>query len=95
MKYALLKGIPWRSIAWCLAHYQESPGTKGFTVKELQDILKDFAVTAVKVRPVMTYVDTLSLSSKWPVRLFGALASRVLGPRRFGWFLTIEFVVTG
>lgn len=95
MKYALLKGGPWKSIAWCLAHYQESPGTKGYTVKEFQEILKGFPVTAAKVRPVMTYVDTLSLSSKWPVRLFGALAGRVLGPRRFGWFLTIEFVVTG
>lgn len=93
LKYALLMGRPWKSLAWCLAHFQESPGTKGYTVKEFETILADYSVEKVRVRPMMTYVDTLSLSDKWPVHLFGGLVSRILGPGRFGWFLTIEFIV--
>ena len=94
-KYALLRGRPWRSIAWCLARFQESPGTKGYTVKEFEAMLASLPVAGARVRPVMSYVDTLALSRKRPVRFVGAVLSRLLGSERFGWFLTIEFTVTG
>jgi hypothetical protein len=93
LKEAFLKGRPWKSIAWCLQNFQESPGTKGYTTKEFAGILKNYPVSNVKIQPRLTYVDTLQLSSKRLVRMFGGILSYVFSRHRFGWFLTIQFIV--
>lgn len=55
LKFALLKGKPWRSISYVLYHYNESIGTKAYTDSELRNIFKDFS--AVKITPLVTISD--------------------------------------
>lgn len=35
LRYALFKGKPWRSLAWCVANYMESPDTKSYRGREI------------------------------------------------------------
>jgi ubiquinone/menaquinone biosynthesis C-methylase UbiE len=55
LKFALLKGKPWRSISYVLYHYNESIGTKAYTNAELRNIFKDFST--VKITPFVTISD--------------------------------------
>jgi len=55
LKFALLKGKPWRSIFYVLYHYNESIGTKAYTNAELRNIFKDF--NTLKVTPLVTVSD--------------------------------------
>jgi len=93
VKHALLKGRPWKSFAWCLYHFQESLGTKGYTAKEFARILRNYPVEGVKIRSFKTYFDSLELSKKRLSRALGGILSYLFGERHFGWFLTIEFTV--
>ena len=43
VKHALLKGRPWRSWADLVAHHMESPGTKAYTVSELNKLWFEFS----------------------------------------------------
>ena len=43
VKHALLKGRPWRSWADLVAHHMESPGTKAYTVPELNALWSEFS----------------------------------------------------
>ena len=43
VKHALLKGRPWRSWADLVAHHMESPGTKAYTVPELNKLWSEFS----------------------------------------------------
>lgn len=56
VKYALLKGRPWRSFRVVLAHHFESPGTKAYTIAELRRMLADFST--VSLQTLMTPYDT-------------------------------------
>jgi ubiquinone/menaquinone biosynthesis C-methylase UbiE len=55
LKFALLKGRPWRSISYVLYHHNESIGTKAYTNAELKNIFKDFST--VKITPLITISD--------------------------------------
>ncbi|MEW5977035.1 MAG: class I SAM-dependent methyltransferase [Acidobacteriota bacterium] len=91
LKQALLRMRPWKSPAWCLAHYQESPGTKAYTRRELAALLSNLPLQQVRIRTWLTYCDTLEKSRKPSVRLFGKACASLFGRDRFGWFLTAEF----
>lgn len=77
VRYALLRGRPWRSIADVLAAHVESSGTKAYTVRELQSLFGAFR--SVRARPVITAADT----ADWPRSI-----SRFF-PDEWGWFITI------
>lgn len=88
---ALFRGRPWKSLSWCLYHFQESLGTKGYTRKELKNILCKYPINRVKIVTYLTYADKLELSEKKIIRLLGQLVYLFFGRPRFGWFLTVEF----
>jgi SAM-dependent methyltransferase len=90
LRNALLRGQPWRSFSWCLARYQESPGTKAFTEFEVRRLVRDLPVRIVRIRKHRTYPDTLERSSKPLVRAYGRVVSSVVAGDRWGWFLTLE-----
>lgn len=89
IKYALLKGRPWKSLSWCLDNHMESVGTKAYTRKEVKNFLIRQPVNTVKINTYLTFYDRLER--------FGAVYSKiarclawVLGNNRVGWFLTIH-----
>jgi ubiquinone/menaquinone biosynthesis C-methylase UbiE len=90
VKYALLKGKPWRSLSWCLFHHMESIGTKAYTRKEIRSMLSDAPVDNIRIEPMLSYYDRMGRFSK----LFQSIAkvlAVMLGGNRVGWFLTIQF----
>jgi ubiquinone/menaquinone biosynthesis C-methylase UbiE len=48
LKHALLKGRPWRTFTDVLASHFESPGTKAYTLKELNGLLAQFSDTSLR-----------------------------------------------
>jgi ubiquinone/menaquinone biosynthesis C-methylase UbiE len=76
LRYALLQGRPWRSISSVLGEHVESPGTKAYTRRELEELFGSFRTTSV--RGFVTPYDR---------RVARALADVSGG--RFGWFTGI------
>ena len=76
LRYALVRGRPWRSFAAVLAEHMESPGTKAYTRRELKDLFGGFR--GVLLTGFVTPYDR---------RVAGPLAD-VIGSR-FGWFVGI------
>ena len=78
VRHALLKGRPWRSIADVIGTEIESPGTKAYTVRELERLFAMFE--ACEARPVITAPDL----ADWPKAI-----SRFF-PDDWGWFITLH-----
>lgn len=87
---ALLRGKPWKSFAWSLYHFMESPGTKAYTKKEVYRMLRGQPVQNVRVWTVLTYYDLLKRFNSL-YRAFASFLAYILGGDRVGWFLNIEF----
>jgi ubiquinone/menaquinone biosynthesis C-methylase UbiE len=83
---ALRRGQPWRSLRWLLWNRIESMGTKGYTQKELRQILAPLGLTDVRIETVLTTVD-FSERKPLPFRIWNALlrAFDALVGGRFGW----------
>lgn len=75
-KTALLRGRPWRSFTDVLASHVESPGTKAYTQRELEELFRSFS--DVRYRRFLTPYDR---------RVAGPL-TRLAGDR-LGWFVGI------
>lgn len=78
VRYALLRGRPWRSVSDVLSAHVESPGTKAYRVRELRTLFAAFRTVAAK--PVITAADT-SDWPRWISRFF---------PDDWGWFITLS-----
>ena len=74
---ALLRGRPWLSLEYVLAHYLESPGTKGFTPDEARAMFA--GLDDLRIHVIGTKYD----------RFLAGPFGRIL-PGRFGWFLVIS-----
>jgi ubiquinone/menaquinone biosynthesis C-methylase UbiE len=57
IRHALLKGRPWKSLRWVLWNHVESPGTKGYTEREVRRMLAPLGVTDVRMTPFITSND--------------------------------------
>ena len=79
VKHALLRGQPWKSIAWALWHHVESIGTKAYTRRELTDIFTALPLTDIRVHTEITSADTLAASSFRPLNLTWLLAIWMAG----------------
>lgn len=91
IKHALLKFRPWKSIAWVLWYHMESIGTKGYTIKEFNNILSNYKnLEHVKVGTIFTYYDKLGRFPKI-MQLISKFISKMFNKEKIGWFLTIEF----
>lgn len=79
VRYALLRGTPWRSLKSIYNHHLESPGTKAYSVAEGRALFAKFE--DVRIRTVLTHGDLLESGAGQ--RHQGALLSlaRNLWPR--------------
>ncbi len=76
VRWAVLRGRPWRSISDVLAAHLESPGTRAYTQAELRELFACFA-----------HVEYERRVTPYDRRVAGRLAD-LTGPR-FGWFVGI------
>jgi ubiquinone/menaquinone biosynthesis C-methylase UbiE len=87
VKYALLRGRPWMSFRQVLWHHMESVGTKGYTRRELHEMLAPLGLTDIRIETFVTSYDFLPFKGL-PVRLVnGALgALMALSGNRLGFW---------
>jgi len=86
----LLKGRPWKSISQCLYDCAESKGTKAFTKKEIEDILKKMPVDSIRITSILTYYDKCE-NYNVILNIIAKSLAYILGGNRVGWFLHIQF----
>ena len=67
IKYALLRGRPWKSLRWILWNHVENVGTKGYSRKELLRMLQSLPLTGIHVHTELTSGDYLSASAAPPL----------------------------
>jgi ubiquinone/menaquinone biosynthesis C-methylase UbiE len=79
VKFGLLRGKPWKTLASILWHHIESVGTKGYTRKELSQILTELPLEKVSVHTEITSADYLSASALPPLNAAYRLALRLAG----------------
>lgn len=63
VKYALLKGRPWKSFRWTLFHHMESIGTKGYTRTEVLQMLAPLALIDIRMENYVTSWDRTLLEN--------------------------------
>jgi hypothetical protein len=68
----------------------ESIGTKAYTVKEVDKILKSRNVNISEIKPILSYYDKLERFNPF-LKFIATLASKFLGGDKVGWFLTFQF----
>jgi len=89
IKWALLRGRPWKSIRWCFYHCVESPGTKAFSRREIEQMLSRLPIEGVQIQPILTHQDRLREHNAWLQRAARLLAA--LRGDRAGFYMTIVF----
>lgn len=94
LKTALLKGRPFRSFSDVLFYDVESLGTKGFTFRETQAMLKKLPVKIDSLKATATSHDLLKVKSKF-ARFFAYLAAALFGWNRVGFYMTMELSKNG
>lgn len=89
LKTALFKGKPLRSFSNILFYEIESLGTKGYTHKEVRNMLKQHKVEVVELKSTVTTHDRLKTKSKFS-RFLAYLACCIFGWNRCGFYMTLE-----
>jgi ubiquinone/menaquinone biosynthesis C-methylase UbiE len=93
IKHALLKGRPWKSVAWVLWNYMESVGTKAYTANEIFDMLSLLPLEDIRIHTEPTSGDYLSASAFPPLNWCNRVALRLAGYRH-DW-ASIDYVERG
>jgi ubiquinone/menaquinone biosynthesis C-methylase UbiE len=94
LRYGLLKGKPFRSIADIMYKHQESRGTKVYSIGEMRKILARYPVEIRNIGARVSNYDLLWRSSKGR-RILARMLVRIVGYENSGWFLTMELKKTG
>ncbi|PKL78991.1 MAG: hypothetical protein CVV25_09420 [Ignavibacteriae bacterium HGW-Ignavibacteriae-4] len=90
VKHALLKGKFSMTVDEALFDNMESAGTKGYTIEEAKDIVKDLPMKGLEVKTYFTFYDRLDRFN--PVfRLASKFISLFINKKKRGWFLTVEY----
>jgi ubiquinone/menaquinone biosynthesis C-methylase UbiE len=90
---SFLRGKIFKNFTSVLYHNQESPGTKAYTVKEMQRLFLGLPVNVVKIKATVTNHDLLYYKGPfW--RRCAKLMAFILGWDRVGWFMTVELKKT-
>lgn len=79
VKHALAKGQPWKSLGWCLWNHVESTGTKGYTKKEIVDILEGLGIGRIAIETEVTSADALAAQAMPPLNAFFRLLIYLAG----------------
>jgi ubiquinone/menaquinone biosynthesis C-methylase UbiE len=91
VKHALLKGRPWKSLRWVLWNHVESIGTKGFTEKEVRQMLAPLGLTDIRFHPFITNNDRVvspGLANRATNVLLGTALA--LTSKRLAWYRGIS-----
>jgi SAM-dependent methyltransferase len=79
LRYALLAGKPWRSLADVFDNHLESPGTKAYSIAEARELFAGFA--HVSIRTVLTHGDLLDSDAGQRHRGWLLSAAKRIWPR--------------
>ena len=79
VKFGLLRGKPFQSLATILWNHMESVGTKGYTRPELREMLARLPLQSVVVRTEMTSGDFLSAAAMAPLNKLYRMVLRLAG----------------
>lgn len=90
IKHALLKGKLNLSVDQALFDNMESAGTKGYTIEETREILKDLPMKDLKIKTYFTYYDKLERFNPL-FRFASKFISLFINKSKRGWFLTVEY----
>lgn len=87
IKYALLKGRPWKSFYWVLWNHLESAGTKAYTRRELRQMLAPLGLTDICITTHATSFDRTPWK-KFPFSVINAMFDILiaLSRNRLGFF---------
>ena len=96
LRYALLVGKPWRTLADIYANHLESPGTKAYTVDEARELFQHFG--DVRISTVLTHGDLLESEAGQRHRGWLLSLAKRVWPRKllrwalpgYGLFMLIE-----
>jgi len=89
VKYALLKGKPWKSLKWVMCNHIESYGTQAFTIKEIKKMLDRLPVTLVSIDATPNSYDLLK-NRHWIFQKLAKVAALILGWDTCGFFMRIR-----
>jgi hypothetical protein len=91
VKHALLKGRPWKGVRWVLWNHVESIGTKGYTQREIREMLAPMGLADVRCVTYLTGADRVARNS-FPFSLWNGLVrlASALSGGRLGWFHAIS-----
>lgn len=94
LRYALLNLQPWKTIDDILANYLESPGTRGFTIKEARELFSIFKKCKIKiVLSEADLLDKLFTSKSNILRMISHFWPRNIIKRffkKYGFYILIE-----
>lgn len=79
VKYALLRGKPWKSRRWAWWNYLESVGTKGYTRADLKKMFRKLPLENIHVCTEINGADYLAFSDLKPVNFLCRMALRLGG----------------
>lgn len=87
VKYALLRGRPWKNLRWVLWNHTESIGTKGYTKAEVLRMLAPLGLTDIGMETYVTSADRI-VRKAFPLPIFNAALGIVHGltGNQLGWF---------
>ena len=81
VRYALLRGQPWKSLRWALWNHVESIGTKAYTRAELRQMLAPLGLTDIHIHTDRTSADYLASSGFSPLNLLYKMCLWLAGDR--------------
>lgn len=90
LKTSFMRGKPFRKIKTVLYNYQESPGTKAFTFKEVRTMLQSCPVSVVQLNAPVTKHDLLYYKKSRLMQFFTYCAASIFGWNRAGWFMLLN-----
>jgi ubiquinone/menaquinone biosynthesis C-methylase UbiE len=92
VRYALLRGRPWRSLSHVVYHHMESTGTRAYTRSEIRDMARrhGLSVRSTNVTASPTY--DLLAQYPWPLRAVAYVLASLLGHSRCGWYMRVEMI---
>ncbi len=89
--FGLFRGKPFTSVSWIFHNYQESSGTKAFTLQEMRDILSRYPVRIIDIKTITTYHDLLR-HKPYPglLRAIVYMLACLRGFDKIGFFMTVN-----
>lgn len=82
VKYALLRGRPWKSFYWAFWHHMESIGTKSYSRGELGKIFTALPLENIHIHTYVTSADYVAFSAFKPLNLLMRALLACVGNRQ-------------